>query len=173
MGRGAARAGRRDAVIEIREATARDYDAAGAVAVAAYAAFYGDLGPYEDRLRDVAARAGDATVLVALEDGLAVGTVTYVGDATSSFAAHQRDDEASIRMLAVVPSRARRGIGRALSLACIDRARGDGKTAVSLHADEVMASSQRLYESLGFRRDPGRDYRADDGTVLLCYVLDL
>lgn len=161
-------------MIEIREATPEDFVAAAEAAVEGYAGFYGpDLGPYEVLLRDVAGRAGAGAVLVAIDGAEVVGTVTYIGDASSAFAAHQRDDEASVRMLSVKPSHAKRGIGRALSVACIERARRDGKRAVSLHADEVMAVSQRLYESLGFRRDPERDHQADDGTVLLCYVLDL
>lgn len=161
-------------MIEIREVTPDEYDAAGDVAVAGYAGFYGaNLGEYERLLRDVASRARDGVVLIALDEGALVGTVTYVGDASSSWAAHQHAGEASIRMLAVVPSEAGRGIGRALSIACIERARAEGKTAVSLHADEVMQVSQHLYETLGFRRDAARDYRADDGTTLLCYVLEL
>ncbi|MFY9586526.1 MAG: GNAT family N-acetyltransferase [Actinomycetota bacterium] len=161
-------------MIEIREATPEDYAAAGGAAVAGYAAYYGaDLGSYEKNLRDVAGRVKSAAVLVAVEDGVVVGTVTYVRDATSPSASHQREDEASIRMLAVKPSHARRGIGRSLSVACIERARADGKRAISLHADEVMQASQRLYESLGFRRDPSRDYRPDEITFLFCYVLEL
>ena len=84
-----------------------------------------------------------------------------------------RQDEASIRMLAVKPAHARRGIGRALSVACIERARADGKRAVSLHADDIMDASRGLYEELGFRRDPSRDYRPDDVTFRFCYVLEL
>ena len=161
-------------MIEIREAAPDEFATAGAVAVEGYEGFYGpNLGPYQEQLRDVAGRAAASAVLIAVDDGVIVGTDTYVGDATSTYAAHQRDDAASIRMLAVRPTHTKRGIGRALSVACIERARRDGKRAVSLHADDVMAVSQRLYESLGFRRDSGRDYRADDGTVLLCYVLDL
>lgn len=161
-------------MIEIRVATPEDFASAGDAAVEGYAAFYGaDLGSYEERLREVAARSAGAAVLVAIDDGEIVGTVTYVRDASSPYASHQHEDEASIRMLAVKPSQARRGVGRALSVACIDRARADGKRAVSLHADEIMDVSRRLYEGLGFRRDPSRDYRPDDLTFLMCYVLDL
>ncbi len=161
-------------MIEIRDAAPEDFAAAGDAAVDGYAAFYGaDLGYYEDRLRDVPARAAGAAVLIAVDDGEVVGTVTYVGDASSPYASHQREDEASIRMLAVKPSHARRGVGRALSVACIERARADGKRAVSLHADEIMDASRKLYEGLGFRRDQSRDYLPDDMTFLLCYVLEL
>jgi ribosomal protein S18 acetylase RimI-like enzyme len=160
--------------VEIREARPEEYAAAGDVAVAGYAGFYGaGLGSYEEALRDVTGRAGRAVVLIALEDGRIVGTVTYVPDPSSEFAHGQRDGEASIRMLAVTREHGRRGIGRALSLACVERARAGGRSAVVLHADEVMAASQRLYESLGFRRDPARDYIPEDGTRLLSYVLEL
>ena len=147
---------------------------AGDVAVAAYAGFYGpDLAGYETPLRDIAGRMRAADVLVAVVDGAIVGTVTYVADASSPFAEHQRHGEASIRMLAVLPAHSRHGIGRALSLACIDRARAEGKRAVILHADEGMAASRALYEGLGFRRDPGRDYRPDRVTFLVAYELEL
>jgi len=160
--------------VEIRSARPSEYQATGDVAVAAYAHFYGpDLAGYENALRDVAGRAAEAEVLVAIVDGAVSGTVTYVGDHRSALAAHQRAGEASIRMLAVAPAFARRGFGRALSLACIDRARSAGKRAVILHADEVMAASRALYEGLGFRRDPGRDYRPDRVTFLVAYLLEL
>lgn len=175
MGRGTPRAGRvASPGVEIREVASDEFDAAGEVAVAGYEEFYGhDLGYYADRLRDIASRSKDATVLIAVEDGVIVGTVTYVADPGSASAVDMRDDEAMIRMLSVAPAHKRRGVGRALSVACIERARSEGKRAVVLHADEIMEASQRLYESLGFRREPARDFRPDDQTFGLCYVLDL
>lgn len=151
-----------------------EYAAAGEVAVEGYREFYRErLGSYADHLRDVASRAAGATVLVAVEDGSVLGTVTYVGDPGSPFAQHRREDEASIRMLSIDPKHKRRGLGRALSIACIERARAEGKRAVVLHADAIMRASQLLYEGLGFRRNPGGDFRPDDQTLLLCYTLDL
>lgn len=160
-------------MIEIREASPAEHAEAGDVAVAGYAEFYGEmLGSYADHLRDVAGRAATDLVLVAVDGGRIVGTVTYVPDASSP-SARQHGDEASIRMLSIAPEAKRRGIGRALSLACIDRARRDGKRAIMLHADEIMKPARALYESLGFRRDPGRDFAPDDQTWLVAYVLDL
>ena len=159
-------------MLEIREILPSDYAAAGEVAVEGYREFYRErLGSYGDHLRDVESRARDAVVLVAIDEGMVSGVVTYVADATSPFAQHQMESEASIRMLSVAPAHKRRGIGRALSVACIERARADGKRAVVLHADEIMIPARALYQSLGFARDPGRDFRPDDETVLLCYVL--
>lgn len=161
-------------MIEVREVRPEEYETAGDVAVEGYREFYREaLGSYADRLRDVAARSEGAVVLVAVDDGEVVGTVTYVPDATSDYAQHQLGDEASIRMLSVAPKHKRRGIATMLSVACVDRARAEGKRAVSLHADEIMDVAHRLYERLGFVRDPARDYRPDDETVLVCYVLEL
>jgi ribosomal protein S18 acetylase RimI-like enzyme len=112
-------------------------------------------------------------VLVAIEDGTILGTVTYVSDHASPYAEKQRHGEASIRMLSVAPEHQRRGVGRDLTVACIDRARVEGKRAIVLHADETMDASKRLYQTLGFRRDPSRDYRPDAATLLICYVLEL
>ena len=160
--------------MDIREIRAGEHAEAGEVTVAGYRAFYREgLGDYAVHLRDVAARAAGAVVLVAVEHGRLVGTVTYVPGPESPFAELVREGEAAIRMLAVHPDAQGRGVGRALSEACITRARAAGRRAVALHADEVMATSRRLYERLGFVRDPARDWVAEDGTRLLGYVLDL
>jgi GNAT superfamily N-acetyltransferase len=160
--------------MEIREARPDEYAAAGEVTVRGYEALYGEnLGGYGDRLRDVASRVRSAVVLIAVVDETIVGTVTYVPSASSDYAEGLRDGEAGIRMLTVLPAYTRRGIGRALSIACVERARAEGKRAVALHADGIVQASQRMYETLGFRRDPARDFRADDDTTLIAYVFEL
>ncbi|GAC1420881.1 MAG: hypothetical protein NVSMB57_14660 [Actinomycetota bacterium] len=160
--------------MEIRPIRAEEISAAGEVAVAGFAEFYKeDLGYYAGRLRDVASRIQGGEVLVAVEDGTVAGTVTYIGNFDSPFAEKMDAGEAGIRMLAVHPRFMRRGIGRALSQACIERARSEGKDAIVLHADEIMKISQSLYESLGFVRDPERDYAPDDTTFLIAYRLPL
>lgn len=161
-------------MIEIREVRDDEIAAAAEVTVEGYRDFYKErLGTYAERLRDIAARARDAVVLVAVEDGAVLGTVTYVSDQRSPYAQGMRDGDAGIRMLSVSPSHMGRGVGRALSQRCIERARWEGKHRIVLHADEDMKISQRLYETLGFRRDPSRDFRPDEETNLICYVLDL
>jgi len=161
-------------MIEIRDVLPAEFAAAGAATVAGYRDFYRErLGSYAEDLADIAGRADGARVLVAVEGGAILGTVTYVGDVRSAFAQYLRSGEAGIRMLSVSPQHQQRGAGRALSVACIELARSEGKRAVSLHADELMAVSQRLYESLGFVRDPGRDFQPDGWTKLLAFVLEL
>jgi ribosomal protein S18 acetylase RimI-like enzyme len=127
---------------------------------------------YERELRDVAGRAETSEVLVARVAGRIVGCVTFVdGEAPLS----QVDDPgaATIRMLGVDTEARGRGIGEALVRACIDRARAAGRLRVRLDTRTSMKSAQRLYERLGFRRDPDHDWSPGDGILLLGYVLDL
>jgi AcrR family transcriptional regulator len=158
----------------IREVLPAEHAEAARVTIDGYASDYGeDLGYYAAHLGDIAGRVRDAAVLVALVDGQIAATVTYVQNHDSPLAEHQRSDEASIRMLSVAPSHRRQGLARALTEACIARARTDGKRRVALHADEAMQPARRLYEGLGFQRDPERDYAPDAQTWLHAYVLDL
>lgn len=160
--------------MEIREAQPGEYPVVGAVAVEGYRDAYGTgLGYYADHLRDVASRSSAGVVLVAVEAGEILATATYVPDPSSRFAEQQREEEASIRMLAVAPEHKRRGIGSALSAECIERARAERKRAIVVHADEIMTCARSLYEGLGFRRDESRDFAPDEETFLVCYVLDL
>lgn len=59
---------------------------------------------------------------------------------------------ASVRLLGVRSSARRLGIGKALTLACIERANRDGARHIGLHTSELMTGAQALYEALGFRR---------------------
>lgn len=54
--------------------------------------------------------------------------------------------------LYVVPALRGRGIGRALLLAALDRAREHGAAAVDLEVDEDHARAEHLYEREGFTR---------------------
>jgi ribosomal protein S18 acetylase RimI-like enzyme len=76
-------------------------------------------------------------------------------------------------MLGVAPAGQRRGVGRALVQACIDRAREQGRGALVLSSEVRMASAHRLYERMGFVRDPERDWQPNPDVSLLAYVLPL
>jgi ribosomal protein S18 acetylase RimI-like enzyme len=163
----------REEPVTIRVALPSEYDAAGDLVVAAYRTL-GDVGGafYEHELRDVAGRAQGNEVLVATVAGRLVGCVTFVeGDEPLS----QTDDPdaATIRMLGVDTEARGRGVGEALVRACIDRARAAGRRRVRLDTRTSMKSAQRLYERLGFRRDPEHDWSPAEHILLLGYVLDL
>ncbi len=161
--------------VTVRPVRPEEHAALGDLTVAAYEAVPGEtISPgYEDTLRDVATRSGEADVLVAVDAaGTLLGGVTYVRG-TGRYAEFDRAEEAGIRMLAVSPDAQGRGIGRRLVQECIDRATAVGKARIVLHTTEAMTAAQSLYSSLGFERAPGRDLLVEPSMRLIAYVLEL
>jgi ribosomal protein S18 acetylase RimI-like enzyme len=78
-----------------------------------------------------------------------------------------------MRMLAVAPAAQGRGVGRALVAECIARTRAGGRTGIALYTRPFMTAAHRLYESLGFRRVPERDWEFEPGEWLWAYRRDL
>lgn len=158
--------------MEVRQVRDAEYQSAGRLVVAAYRALPGaHLSPdYEAELADVARRAVEAEVLVAL-DGELVGCVTFVPDGSSPWAELLEEGEAGIRMLAVLPAAQGRGAGRALLDACILAARQLGRSALLLHTTPWMSAAHHLYGRAGFERFPERDWSPVPEVPLLGYRL--
>ncbi|MEU6280516.1 GNAT family N-acetyltransferase [Streptomyces sp. NPDC047028] len=165
--------------IHIRPADPTEYQALGEMTGRAYLddglLDYGESDPYLPVLKDVAARAAHAEVLVAVAGDHLLGGVAFVpsGGPVADIA---RPGEAEIRALAVAAEARGRGAGEALVRACLDRARDAGCTAVVLSTQPTMHTAHRIYERLGFVRTPERDWNPvpelDDFT-LLTYKLTL
>jgi ribosomal protein S18 acetylase RimI-like enzyme len=145
-------------VIVVRDAQPDEYERVGALTLAAYRALEVDhlWGGYDTGIAEVATRAKDADVLVALLDGELVGAVTYVADHTSAWSEWTHAGEAQFRLLAVDPRARGRGVGEALVRACLDRAERDGRRVV-IHTTPWMPAARRMYERMGFVRQPDRD----------------
>ena len=154
-----------------------EHQALGDLTVAAYAAIHPAVVEEDDyaaELRDVAGRVADAEVLVAVDDaGTVVGGVTYVPGPDSSWAEFSEPDGAGIRMLAVAPEAQGRGVGEALSRACVDRAGATGRAQVLLHSTDRMTTAHRIYERLGFTRDASLDWEPLPGFWLRGFRLRL
>ena len=150
--------------------------AIGTLTVAAYEQdgwLRGAEDGYRASLQDAAGRAREAELAVAVEDdGPLVGTVTYCRAGTP-WAEVSRRDEAEFRMLAVAAQARGRGVGHALTTWCLDRARTDNCRAIVLSTLPVMHAAHRLYEGLGFRRTPERDWEPAPDVRLITYRLDL
>ena len=159
----------------VRPVLQAEHGALGDLTVTAYRSVPGDdhISPsYEQTLRDVAARARDAVVLVAVDDdGTILGGVTYV-PGRGPLAELERDGDAGIRMLAVSPAAHRRGVGGRLVEACITRARADGRSRIVLHTAASMTAAQALYVRFGFIRTPHLDGLVPAAN-LMAYTLDL
>jgi ribosomal protein S18 acetylase RimI-like enzyme len=149
--------------VTIRRARPDEYARVGALTVAAYRTLAVDhlWGGYDIEILDVASRAERAEVLVAVVDSDVAGAVTYVSDDSSPWLEWTRPGEAQFRLLAVDPGVRGRGIGEALAGACIDRARGQGRSLV-IHTTRWMPAAQRLYVRLGFVRREDRDVPYDE-----------
>ncbi len=162
--------------VVIREARPEEHASLGELVVAAYRSLPEFEEPdYEPELRDVARRACEAVILVALDDvgGTPLGCVTYVPGPDSPWAELLEPGEAAIRMLAVDPAARGRGVGTALAAACIARAREDGRAGVFLHTLPYMRAAQAIYARLGFTRRPDRDWEPVPGIRLLGFALAL
>lgn len=168
--------------MKIRDARPDDYEQIGQLTVDAY----NDINPhamgggYDEELRDVARRARDCAVLVAVDDGDVVGAVTYVPGPDTSLSEFDDADAAGIRMLAVAPHRQGAGAGAALTQACLDRARAEGRRKIVLHSTDLMKVARAMYERRGFVRAEDRDvwfaeppFSADEPLHLIAYVLEL
>jgi ribosomal protein S18 acetylase RimI-like enzyme len=159
--------------VTVRPVRPEEYALVGDICVAAYAV--DGFGPawYEPVLRDVAGRAEAACVLVAEVEGRVAGAVTFMESPGGPFHEIAVDGEAEFRMLAVDPEWQGRGIGAALVVACLDRSRALGRRALVCSSQDRMAAAHRLYERLGFERDPSRDWSPGDGVLLVAFVKPL
>jgi ribosomal protein S18 acetylase RimI-like enzyme len=98
-------------------------------------------------------------VLAALDEtGTLLGTVTLVrhGSPATRLAT---PEEVELHLLCVRPDARRRGIGEALVLDALRRAKADGARGVVLWTQPTMDAAQRLYRRCGFERDTSADFR--------------
>jgi len=160
----------------IRAAEVDEYADVGALTLEAYRVdgHLDGVDDYGDELADAARRAAEASLLVAVDEssGRLLGTVTYCCHGTP-YAEVSHPGEAEFRMLAVAPAARGTGVGRALVQACVARARTEGRSALALCSLESMRPAHRIYERMGFRRAPDRDWEPEPGIVLIGYVLPL
>lgn len=159
----------------IRPAREDELAAVGALTFDAYAAdgFVSADSPYAERLRDAVSRAREAELYVAAdEDGRLLGTITYCPEG-SPWQEVAGEREGEFRMLAVAPDARRRGVAEGLVRMCLERSRELGYDAVVLSSMRGQQAAHRLYERIGFRRDPEQDWRPRPEIELLAFRLDL
>jgi ribosomal protein S18 acetylase RimI-like enzyme len=163
--------------VVVRRARESEHAEAGRVTAEAYREFVGpgetDWDRYLERIADVAGRAGRTTVLIALEDGRILGSLTLelderVRDSSDDEHRPLADGEAHIRMLGVDPGGRGRGVARALMEESEAIARAAGKVLMTLNTTKRMAAARAMYERLGYERT--EDTVFPDGFVLLGYT---
>jgi ribosomal protein S18 acetylase RimI-like enzyme len=159
-------------MVEVRAAVEAEFERVGDLCVAAYAPFLSLAGHYTAVLRDVATRAAGAEVLVAVDAGELLGTVTFVphGGPLGEIAT---PEETEFRMLAVDPAAQGRGVGTALMRYIVDASRALGRERVVCSSQPSMRAAHRVYERLGFTRLPERDWSPVPGVELQAFALSL
>ena len=172
----------------IRPFRAADAEAVNRVALAAFAEYRGAYDDWDGlaarvgRMADLAT-AGELLVAAAgagedaASDGAALGggpgagavlgAVVYVGPGREK-AAFFRPEWPVVRMLVVDPAARGRGVGRALTEACVRRAARDGAPVIALHTSPIMHVALPMSLRMGFA--PEREVAPMRGMPNAVYV---
>jgi GNAT superfamily N-acetyltransferase len=168
--------------LKIRVATETDIEHALVVLKAAYAEYETwfppeNWAPYLADILDLEGRATESELIVGEVDDRIVGCVSYFPPGskatypTDSVSEPWPSEWGAFRLLAVDPSRRGSGAGRALTEACIDRARDQGAPALGLHTTAPMTVARAMYERMGFERAPRHDFRPGPTVLVEAYRL--
>jgi len=163
----------------VRVACASDRSVIVRLTRAAYAEYAGIMAPsawaaLEQAIESSLANDTDVTRLVAELDGAIVGSAAlYAPDTAAYGSLASATPWPEVRLVAVAPSARGRGIARALVDECIRRARTSGAAALGLHTSRSMRAAMRLYERLGFVRDPEHDFHPPGAELVEGYLLRL
>ena len=145
-------------MVLIRPFAPSDKDAVNAVALAAFAQYekvYSDWDALSRGIGSMADLSASSELLVAEVEGAIAGAVAYVAPHAAPRPEFFEIDWPIIRMLVVDPAERGKGIGRELTLRCIDLARRDSAKVISLHTSPVMAVALSMYLKLGFKLERG------------------
>ena len=162
--------------IIIRDARPEEADGVAKLLKGAFEQYKENIPPegwkyYLDDICDVRGRLEEAELIVAEIQGKLAGTVTLYLNSDGNY---WPKGWGVIRLLGVSPAYRDRGIGRALMEDCIRRCREQGIKTIGLYTTGFMAIAKDMYEKMGFKHIPERDFRpAPEANLVLAYRLDL
>jgi predicted N-acetyltransferase YhbS len=165
--------------LHLRDARPADRAPIADLTMRAYAEYAQVMTPgawaaLEDALRRSLADDTGVTRIVAELDSRIVGSVALYEPGHAQYTG--LDSAAAwpeVRLVAVDPAVRGRGVARALVLECVRRARAAGATTLGLHPSQSMYTARRLYERLGFVRDPDHDFQPPGAELVAGYRLPL
>ncbi|HEY0720682.1 MAG TPA: GNAT family N-acetyltransferase [Gammaproteobacteria bacterium] len=114
-----------------------------------YANEFDDWEGFRQKIQQMSKLAATAEIIVAEVGSKIVGAAVYVGPHRSK-AEFFKPEWAVMRMLVVSPAARGQGIGRALTEACLHRARRDRCEILALHTSNIMAVALAMYLKMGF-----------------------
>ena len=165
--------------VYIRDARADERAAIRSLTLAAYAAYATVMAPtawqaLEQALLTTLLADMTAERIVAEQAGVLVGSVLLCPPTAQAYGgAVAQADWPEIRLLAVAPAARGQGLGQALMEECIRRARQAGATSIGLHTSDSLRVAVRMYERMGFVRNPAYDFQPDGAELVKAYRLSL
>lgn len=140
--------------LRVREFAPDDARAVDRIALSAFSQFAGSYDDWRALAASLSRMSGLAAqgeiVVVDLGSRL-VGAVAYIPPVASK-AAFFDPDWPVIRMLVTDPDFRRRGVGHALTDACLARAKRDGAKIIALHTSPIMTVALPMYLRMGFTK---------------------
>ena len=154
----------------IREAYPQEFEKIGQLMVSVYSQLEGfpsaeEQPNYYKTLADIGSftENTETKLLVAISpENRIFGAVLYFGDMKhygSGGTATKEVNASGIRLLAVDIDSRGLGVGKALTKACIERAKGNNNSQVILHTTKAMLKAWKLYEKIGFIRSTDLDFK--------------
>ena len=153
----------------IRNANPSEFETLGKLMVLVYSQLEGFPKPSEQpAYYKMLANIGDFTtkpqteLLVAVSAGnKLLGGVVYFNDMQyygSGGTATKEQNAAGFRLLAVDPDTRGMGIGKLLTVECINKAKEKQLSQVIIHSTKAMQTAWKMYENLGFKRSEDLDF---------------
>ena len=157
----------------LRNAKTTEFPVIGSLMVEVYSQLKGFPGPLEQpNYYKMLANIGEFTqkpkteLLVAVsEEGNVVGGVVYFADMKfygSGGTATQEKNASGFRLLAVDPSARGFGIGKLLTIACINKTATHNNDQLIIHSTLSMQIAWKMYDKMGFKRSKELDFMQGD-----------
>ncbi|WP_420315852.1 GNAT family N-acetyltransferase [Ekhidna sp.] len=154
--------------ITIVKAQPKDFSVIGQLMVEVYSGLEGFPSPDEQpAYYQMLANIGEFTekesveLLVARNEGTVAGAVVYIGDIEdygSGGTVTKEKNAAGFRLLAVSPDARGLGVGKKLTIACLEKARQNGLDQMIIHTTDAMKVAWSMYEKIGFKRSEDLDF---------------
>jgi len=153
----------------IRNAQADEYSEIGKLLVRVYSRLEGfpketEQPAYYKMLASVGEltkKPGTEIMVAISEEGQITGAVVYFGDMQyygSGGIATQEKNGAGFRLLAVDTDFRGQGIGKHLTIECINKTKGKKIPQLIIHTTKAMQTAWKMYEKLGFERSVELDF---------------
>lgn len=164
--------------VAFRIAESHEHSAAAQVILESYAEFGPLLPPdawerYSQNILDVRIRMTESELLIAVEDGEIVGSATFYPARIKRTQSEWPPELTGARLIAVLPERRGRGIGKAIVEECIHISREQNAAAFALHTTPYMELARGMYERMGFVRVPEYDFHPRPELTVMAYKYDL